>query len=74
LAKPIVDGIEREFGEAVRVIRISRHTPAGNTLAARLGLSLVPSFVIFDGQGEERLHLNGGFISRKAAIAALELD
>ena len=73
MARPIVDGIEREFGAAVRVIRMNRHSPAGNALAARLGLNLVPGLMVFDGQGEVRLRKNGGVVSRQALATALKL-
>lgn len=72
MAKPIVDGIERELGAAVRVIRLNRHTPAGGAISARLGLRLVPGLVVFDGQGEERLRKDGGVVSRKSLVSALK--
>jgi len=72
VAKPIVDGIERDLGAAVRVIRLNRHTPAGGAISARLGLRLVPGLVVFDGQGEERLRKDGGVISRKALTTVLQ--
>lgn len=72
MARPIVDGIERDLGDAVRVIRLNRHTPAGGAISARLGLRLVPSFVVFDGQGEERLRKDGRVVNRQAVLNALE--
>ncbi len=72
MARPIVDGIERDLGAAARVIRLNRHTPAGIAIAARLGLRLVPSFVVFGGQGEERWRQDGRLIKRQAVVSALK--
>jgi hypothetical protein len=72
VARPIVDGIERDLGAAARVIRLNRHTPVGNAITARLGLRLVPSFVVFDGQGEERWRQDGWGINRQAVVTALK--
>ena len=68
-----MDGIERSFGEAVRVIRLNRHTPAGRAITARLGLKLVPGMVVFDGQGEVQLRLDGGIIKKQSLLDALGL-
>ena len=72
MARPIVDGIERELGDAVRVIRLNRHMRNGRAISARLGLRMVPAFVVFDAQGEERLRKDGRVINRQAAMHALE--
>ncbi len=72
MARPIVDGIERDLGDAVRVIRLNRHTPAGGAITARLGLRLVPGLIVFDGQGGERLRKDGGVVNRKSLLTALE--
>ncbi|MYB77215.1 MAG: hypothetical protein F4X83_08995 [Chloroflexi bacterium] len=71
MARPIVDGVERDLGDAVRVIRLNRHTPAGRAITARLGLHLVPSFVVFDGQGEVRLRKDGIVIKQQPVLEAL---
>lgn len=72
MARPIVDGIERDLGDAVRVIRLNRHTLAGRAISARLGLRMVPGLIVFDPQGEERLRKDGGMVSRKALVSALK--
>ena len=71
MAKPIVDGIERDLAATAKVFRLSRHSPAGNAFAARLGLRMVPSFVVFDGQGEVRLRKDGQVINRQTVLSAL---
>lgn len=72
MARPIVDGIERDLGDAVRVIRLNRHMRNGRAISARLGLRLVPSFVVFDGQGEELFRRDGGVIKQQTVLDALE--
>lgn len=58
-AKPIVDGIEREHGERLRVIRIDIHDPAGRALADQYQLELTPTFVLFSSDGQELLRQVG---------------
>ena len=73
-ARSIVDGVERDLGPAALVIRINRHTPVGRELADHLGLRMVPSFVVYDEQGGERLRHDGGLPNRQALIAALRQE
>jgi thioredoxin-related protein len=51
LAKPVVDGIERDLEGQARVVRLSVLTGVGNELARRYGVQGVPTIMIFDGQG-----------------------
>ena len=55
----------------MRVIRLNRHTPAGRAITARLGLRLVPSYVVFDGQGEVLLRKDGSVIKQQPVLDAL---
>ena len=50
-ARPIVDGIEQDLGDAAKVIRLDVFTPLGQQMAARYRARSVPTFVILDGQG-----------------------
>jgi len=52
LAKPIVDGLERELEGQARVVRLSVLGELGREVARRHGVMAVPTFLIFDGQGE----------------------
>jgi thioredoxin-like negative regulator of GroEL len=51
LAKPIVDGLERELEGQARVERLSILSELGRDVAAQFGVSSVPTFLIFDAQG-----------------------
>jgi thioredoxin-related protein len=59
LAKPVVDGIERELGDEMRVLRVSVMDDVGGQLAARYGVRSVPTFVLLDGDGEIMLRQVG---------------
>jgi len=52
LAKPIVDGLERDLDGQARVVRLSVLSELGREVAQRYGVRGVPTFLIFDGQGE----------------------
>ena len=58
-AKPIVDGIEREHGERLRVIRVNVQDTAGRALADRYHFEFTPTFVLFDAGGRELLRTVG---------------
>ena len=70
----MVDGIEREFDEAARVVRLSQHTPVGSAFADRLDLRFVPALVVYDGMGEVRLRFSGGLPNRQAVVDALKQE
>jgi thioredoxin-related protein len=47
-----VDGLERELEGQARVVRLSVLGKLGREIAQRHGVMAVPTFLIFDGQGE----------------------
>jgi len=51
MAKPIVDGLERELEGQAQVVRLSILSGPGREMARRHGIMRVPTFLIFDGQG-----------------------
>jgi thioredoxin-related protein len=51
LAKPIVDRLERELEGKARVVRLGAFGEAGQEMARRYDVRGVPTFLIFDGQG-----------------------
>ncbi len=53
MAKPVVDGIERELAGRVRVIRLSMMSGVGRQAAARFGVHGLPTFVILGPDGSE---------------------
>jgi len=52
MAKPVVDGIERDLEGAAQVIRINVVSQLGGQLAQRYGVRGVPTTVVLDGAGE----------------------
>jgi thioredoxin-related protein len=52
MAKPIVDGIERELEGQARVIRLSLLSGLGRSVAQRYRVRGVPTILIFDGNGD----------------------
>jgi hypothetical protein len=47
-----VDGLERELEGRARVVRLSAFSKVGQEVAQRYAVRGVPTFLIFDGQGE----------------------
>ena len=53
-AKPVVDGIEKQLGGRVSLVRLDVATTSGRKVAARVALDTVPTFIGYDGEGVER--------------------
>jgi thioredoxin-like negative regulator of GroEL len=51
LAKPIVDGLERELEGQARVVRLSVLSELGQQVAQRHAVRSVPTFLVFNSQG-----------------------
>jgi len=51
MAKPIVDGLERELEGQAQVVRLDVLTKLGRKVAQSHDVRSVPTFLIFDGQG-----------------------
>jgi len=47
-----VDGLESEFSDSLKVVRVDVQSALGRSLAREYG-SFTPTFVFFDLQGEE---------------------
>jgi hypothetical protein len=50
--KPIVDGLERDW-EAGRVVRLEFTEPAVRVFGEQVGFETTPTFILYDGQGQE---------------------
>jgi len=59
LAKPAVDGLERDLVGQARLFRVERSTEVARELASRYGLRQLPSLLIFDAQGQMVLAQQG---------------
>jgi len=71
LAKPVVDGIERELGDKAQVLRLNVMDGVGGQLAARYGVRGVPTLVVLDGAGNV-VYVKTGSPNRGEIIAAVE--
>lgn len=52
-AKPIVDGISREHGSELKIIHLNIQDPAGKALLKQFDFRFTPTFIFFNGEGEE---------------------
>jgi thioredoxin-like negative regulator of GroEL len=51
-SKPAVDGFERAQNGSVAVFRLDVRSAVGNQVATQFGARAVPTFLMFDGQGQ----------------------
>ena len=58
MAKPVVDGLERELGQ-VRLVRLNAMSREGREIAGRYAVRGVPTLIVFDGKGEPALKQTG---------------
>ena len=52
ISKPKVDQLERDLGPAAQVLRLNVRNNRGKILASEWGVAGVPTFFIFDGDGQ----------------------
>jgi thioredoxin-related protein len=71
LAKPVVDGIERELEGGAQVVRLSVMDNVGGQLALRYGARGVPTIVVLDGAGEV-VYVKTGSPNRGEILAAVQ--
>jgi len=58
--KPIVDGLERELGDRILIIRINIQESIGRELAPVYAIEFAPTFIFIDAQGNELWRQIGG--------------
>ena len=68
MAKPIVDGIERDLEGRASVIRLSVVSEVGSRAAQQYGVRGVPTLIIFDGNGQV-VETSVGVPNRKSVVA-----
>jgi len=51
--EPIVNGVKREFRGELRVIQVNIQDPRGRELAERYQFEFTPTFIFFNGDGDE---------------------
>ena len=59
--KPVVDELENELGNQVLFIRLNIQEDVGRELAPVYGFEFTPTFIYFDGDGNELWRDMGGF-------------
>ncbi|MCX7856167.1 MAG: thioredoxin family protein [Anaerolineae bacterium] len=70
MAKPAVDRLERELNGTAKVLRINIMDQAGLVLAREYGVRAVPTFIVFDGNGQV-VYAQAGLPDRAAIRAAV---
>jgi thioredoxin-related protein len=70
LAKPVVDGIERDLAGRAQVLRLSVMDDVGGQLAQRYGVRAVPTLVLLNGAGEV-VAVQAGMPNREAVLTAV---
>lgn len=69
MAKPVVDGIERELEGEAQVVRLNVMDGVGGQLALRYGVRGVPTIVVLDGEGN-MVYARTGSPNRGEVVAA----
>jgi len=67
----MVDGLERELGDRVQVLRLDILSPVGRAAASAYAVRAVPTFVLFNAEGE-MVYYQAGFPGR--AVIRQEID
>ncbi len=52
MAKPIVDGLERELDADLQILRVNVMDQVGARLAQRYSVRMMPTFVLLNNEGE----------------------
>jgi len=71
VAKPVVDGLERDLAGQARVVRLNVTTGVGRELAGQWGVRGLPTLFVFDQHGEPILR-QVGRIDRQGVLNALQ--
>lgn len=71
MAKPIVDGVEKQLMGKAQVIRLDVTSQVGRAAGARYGVRGVPTLIVVDGAGQP-VDTQVGFIQSDRVIAQVE--
>jgi thiol-disulfide isomerase/thioredoxin len=72
MAKPVVDGLERELHDKVRFIKVNVGDDDGAQIASRYGIHGVPAFIMLDEEGRVIYRQVGGKPDAAAVRARLQ--
>lgn len=76
ISKPIVNGIEQDYGNRLRVVHLDARDPDNRAVAAQIGVQMTPTYVLFDAQGSE-VWRSSGTVNRPLfdrTVAALGIE
>jgi thioredoxin-related protein len=68
VAKPIVDGIEKDLKGKAEVVRLNMLSKVGRELASRYGVPAVPTVLVLDAAGE-LIYRHTGMPDRREVVA-----
>ncbi len=68
VAKPIVDGIEKDLKGKAEVVRLNMLNRVGREAASRYGVPAVPTLVVLDADGNV-IHHHTGKPNRREVVA-----
>lgn len=60
MAKPSVDGLERETQGRLNVVRVDVETPSATLVSNRYGYQYTPTYILVDREGREVWRQVGG--------------
>jgi hypothetical protein len=72
MAKPVVDGLEKDLTGKARVVRLDVTSQVGRQAAARYSVRGVPTLVLVDGSGQP-VHTQVGLIRSGPVLEQVEL-
>lgn len=64
-ARPIVDGLERQYADRLLVLRLNIQEHPGRELSRKYGSFATPTFIFFDAGGDEQLRQVGSLDLRR---------
>ncbi len=70
MAKPIVNGIEKDLQGRAPVVRLNMLSAQGQQLAQRFDVKGLPTLLVLDGSGKV-IHRQSGIPDKKAVMASL---
>ena len=73
MAKPIVNGIEKDVEGRAKVIRVNMLSKLGREIARSCDVKAVPTTIIFDGAGTES-YRHAGLPNRKDIVEHLSVS
>ena len=70
MAKPIVDGIEKDLKGKAEVVRLNLLSKVGREVASRYSVPAVPTILILDAEGEV-VYRHTGMPDRREVVAQI---